>query len=93
MRISASNANVQGAIDRVAPARKVAAARLSRSRRAQCPANKSVEVKTAGKTQRQGGPRSSRSIQTVSTVATTASQVAAERMVCSGVIRRASMIQ
>ena len=50
-------------------------------------------MSSAGKSQRHGGPKSSRSIQTVSTVATTASQVPPDRMVWSRVIRRASMIQ
>ena len=92
-RNSASSARVAGAIASAAPARNVAAARFSRPRRATWPASSSAVVKNTGNSQRHGGASSSRSIQTVSTVATTVSQVAAERMACSGVMRRASMIQ
>ena len=76
-----------------APARNVAAARFSRERRATWPASSRAVVNNAGNSQRHGGSSSSRNIQTVSTVATTVNHVAAERMACSGVIRRASMIQ
>ena len=92
-RSSASITSIAGAIASAAPARNVAAARVSFARRAKSPASSSAPVKNIGKTQRQGAARSSRNLQTINTVATTVSHVAAERIVCSGVMRRASMIQ